>query len=107
MIQNRLVFLAVVDLDECRESRAALADDSCFLDHLEVGALLDLYESLRLLCIRLDDDAVICDFDDFACNAGMNVGTESCRSRDQLASLDLVAYCYDRSARLADSTLLK
>ena len=36
MIKNRLVFLAVIDLDKCRESCSALSDNASFLDHFEI-----------------------------------------------------------------------
>ena len=107
VVEHRLVVLAVIDLDECREARAALADDAGLFDHLEVRSLFDLLESLRLLCGRLDDDPVFGDVDDFAGYAGVNIGAESGRCSDELAPLDLVALLYDRFTWLAYSALLK
>ena len=107
VIKNRLVFFAVINLDECREACAALADDTCLFDHFEVGSLFDLLESLRLLCVRLDDDAVLSDLDDFTGYAGVDISTKACRCSDKLSSLDLVADLYDRFTRSAYGTLLQ
>ena len=107
MIENRLVVLAVIDLDKCRESCTALSENAGFLDHLKVGALSDLNVIFRLFIVRLDDDSVISYLNDLTGNAGVNINTKTCRSSDELTSLYLVAYSNNRSTRLAYSTLLK
>ena len=75
-----------IQLYACGESGSAHSNDSCRLDHIQLGGIcryVDRYKLVRLLSRRLDDDPVVCDVHNLTIDTGEDICSQSRRCCDE------------------------